>query len=180
MFKIKSKQNKKSFRKPDSESGAIMLEVIAVLSLMALMGAALFRQIYLRNQELSNVQMASEIRVVKEAFAAWIQAHPELKSNNNYRERWYRVTNDMDALTEIATYLPLAYDELLCTYTTNAADEEVCNVSINYALFGRCDPLGPNDGYTRCVGLVVPYANTLPEDADWNFRRAAHVAFDYL
>ena len=177
MFKIKSKQNKKSFRKPDSESGAIMLEVIAVLSLMALMGAALFRQIYLRNQELSNVQMASEIRVVKEAFAAWIQAHPELKSNPAYNDGiWYRVSNDMNALTEIASYLPLAYDELLCTYTTNAAGEEVCNESINYALFGRCDPLGPEDGYTRCVGLVVPYADVLPEDADWNFRRAAHVA----
>ena len=61
--------------KKHSERGAIMLEVIAVLSLMGLMGAMLFRQIYKRNQELQNIQMASEIRVVKEAFSAYIQAN---------------------------------------------------------------------------------------------------------
>ena len=35
----------------DNERGSIMLEVIAVLALMGVMGAMLFRQISQRNQE---------------------------------------------------------------------------------------------------------------------------------
>ncbi len=58
-----------------AQSGSIMLEVVAVLALMGVMGAMLFRQIYQRNQELHNIQMASEIRTVKEAFSAYIQAN---------------------------------------------------------------------------------------------------------
>ena len=58
-----------------SESGSIMLEVVAVLALMGVMGAMLFRQVYQRNQELHNIQMASEIRTVKEAFSAYIHSN---------------------------------------------------------------------------------------------------------
>ena len=58
-----------------AQNGSVMLEVIAVLALMGVMGAMLFRQIYQRNQELHNIQMASEIRTVKEAFSAYIQSH---------------------------------------------------------------------------------------------------------
>ena len=36
-----------------------MLEVVAVLALMGVMGSMLFRQIYQRNQELHNIQMAT-------------------------------------------------------------------------------------------------------------------------
>ena len=36
------------------ERGSVMLEVIAVLALMGVMGAMLYRQIYQRNQELSS------------------------------------------------------------------------------------------------------------------------------
>ena len=73
-----SRKEGKTLMSKKLEQGAIMLEVVAVLALMGLMGAIMFRQIYLRNQELHNIQMASEIRMVKEGFSAYIQANVEV------------------------------------------------------------------------------------------------------
>lgn len=58
-----------------NERGSIMVEVIAVLALMGIMGTLLFRQVARRNEELDNVNLASEIRMVKEATTAYIQAY---------------------------------------------------------------------------------------------------------
>lgn len=58
-----------------NERGSIMVEVIAVLALMGVMGTLLFRQVARRNEELDNVNLASEIRMVKEATTAYIQAY---------------------------------------------------------------------------------------------------------
>ena len=57
-----------------NERGAIMVEVISVLALLGTMGTVLFRQILQRNEELENVNMASEMRIMKEALTAYIQA----------------------------------------------------------------------------------------------------------
>lgn len=58
-----------------NERGSIMVEVIAVLALMGVMGTLIFRQVARRNEELDNVNLASEIRMVKEATTAYIQAY---------------------------------------------------------------------------------------------------------
>lgn len=154
------------------ESGAIMLEAIAVLSLMALMGSMLFRQIYLRNQELSNIQMASELRIVKEAFGSWIQANPQEIQGCEDGVTWcksavgaYDPEDVSDLRFLVGNYLPAAYDDK--------------GIIGEYNLFLRCERLGAvggnaGSGYRRCHGLVVPQAASLPED--WNFKRAARVA----
>lgn len=149
-----------------SQQGSIMLEVIAVLALMGVMGAMLFRQIYQRNQELHNIQMASEIRTVKEAFSAYIQA--------------FRA----DLLQKCGTppvgnllYCPIDSD----TISSNLED---------YLPDGWFKDAEPSDFYTFSLwsykqadasqkqvvyGLIVPTEFTLPQTG-WNFKRAARVA----
>lgn len=152
-------KNRKELSKiKKQESGAIMLEVIAVLSLMGLMGTMLFRQIYLRNQELSNIQMASEIRMVKEAFAAWIQANPQEFAScpTNGRCSALDLNDDSSALRDaINDYLPANYSGLID----------------DFLLYIQCNQVG---GSKRCYGIVIPEEDSLPDD--WNFKRAARVA----
>ena len=57
------------------EKGALLVEVIAVLGLIALMTPILFEQIQKRNEEIINTQVASEMRALKEALSNHIQAN---------------------------------------------------------------------------------------------------------
>ena len=163
-----------------SESGAIMLEVVAVLSLMGLMGAMLFRQMYVRNQELHNIQMASEIRVVKDAFAAWIQAESTRLGvicpvgDGIDCARACDVSDDL--IREIKDFLPEGYfsDETGARRVEDVLKENYKLKLIGYRR-GRTAP-----GILTYYGVVIPDPNnTLPtasEDGTWNFRRAARVA----
>ena len=58
-----------------NERGSLMVEVLAVVALLGLVGTVLYRQIDNRNKELDNINMASEARMVKEAVKAYIQAN---------------------------------------------------------------------------------------------------------
>lgn len=154
------------------EAGSIMLEVVAVLALMGVMGAMLFRQIYQRNQELHNIQMASEIRTVKEAFSAYIQANRTslladcpIPGTTDGCDR-----NDVCACTDVidenfyadvAEYLPDGWftgDTLPDAYTLSLWTY-----------------LQEDIGKRVIYGVVVPTEGTLPSSG-WNFRRAARVA----
>ena len=151
-------------RKNRKESASIMLEVVAVLALMGVMGSMLFRQIYQRNQELHNIQMASEIRTVKEAFSAYIQANRPiileeckvLNANGSCQKASNSIANG------VVEYLPegwfdggdldAAYRFTLWTYI----QQDVSARQIVY-------------------GVVAPKDDTLPSTG-WNFKRAARVA----
>ncbi len=151
-------------RKNRKEAGSIMLEVVAVLALMGVMGSMLFRQIYQRNQELHNIQMASEIRTVKEAFSAYIQANRPiileeckvLNANGSCQKASDIIANG------VVEYLPegwfdggdldAAYRFTLWTYI----QQDVSARQIVY-------------------GVVAPKDGTLPSTG-WNFKRAARVA----
>ena len=174
---MKLKKNEK--RK--SESGAIMLEVVAVLSLMGLMGTVLYRQIYQRNQELHNIQMASEIRIVKEAFSAWIHANtaplydmcrmsePAIKADPGLVN-----TCDSVPLKEIEIYLPDGY------FFGGGAGAASLGDNYDFHLFGYWRGTG-GAAIPTYYGVVVPKADTMLPDGGgnedtWNFRRAARVA----
>ena len=58
-----------------TQKGSLMIEVIAVLGLLALITPLLFQQIARRNEEIINTQIATEVRAVKDAVAAYIQAN---------------------------------------------------------------------------------------------------------
>ena len=57
------------------EKGALLVEVIAVLGLIALMTPILFEQIQKRNEEIIDTQVAAEMRAVKDALSSFIQAN---------------------------------------------------------------------------------------------------------
>ena len=147
-----------------NESGAIMLEVVAVLSLMGLMGTMLFRQIYLRNQELHNIQMASEIRLVKEAFAAWIQASDaavrrlcRLPENTN--EVHVCDLTDDTALKQIANFLPEGY---LSESSEDSLDQEM-SASYDFFLTAYYRGVGTGSEMPTYYGVVVPKIDILPD-----------------
>jgi len=168
-----------------NESGTIMLEIIAVLALMGVMGAMLFRQINHRNQELHNIQMASEIRVIKEAFSSWIQANlavlrrdcplQDLSSDyvqecESYNQREIETENRDDTASAMAInmqpYIPSGYID-------------VAQQDYLYRLFAyvRGEGAWATPVY---YGLVIPKKNVLPDEGQertsWNFKRAARVA----
>ena len=146
-----------------SETGAIMLEVVAVLALMGVMGATLFRQIYQRNQELHNIQMASEIRTVKEAFAAYIQANRAtvIEACDDPGNGVEECTPD-NMVNGIKEYLPDGW------FSEGSVDDAYSFTIWNYY---------QKDASNRRIvyGVVVPKKETLPTSG-WNFKRAARVA----
>lgn len=151
-----------------SQTGSIMLEVVAVLALMGVMGSMLFRQIYQRNQELHNIQMASEIRTVKEAFSAYIQANRAALLSGCMTPTCDAHGCDVQQCTNfsygaVAGYLPDGW------FSSAEALSDAYHLTLwNYL---------QDDGSNRRViyGIVVPRAGTLPSTG-WNFRRAARVA----
>jgi len=166
-----------------SESGAVMLEVVAVVALMGMMGAALFRQMYLRNQELSNIQMASEIRAVKDAVAAWLSFSTGSAKPNG------KVTDD-ESICKIYSFLPESYRKGIslgmgeeapdCLTSSGSLASTLPSFSYDdadYLIYIRSITLGGTDlnySSNRTYALVVPTEQILPDD--WNFRRAARVA----
>ena len=164
-----------------SERGAIMLEVIAVLSLMGLMGAMLFRQIYKRNQELQNIQMASEIRIIKEAFSAYIQANGAeiLCPNMTVGVPTECTVASGNLPTAVKEYLPAGFLPQAQGFGGN-----MLNAMYDLRLLGYLR--GPNNvagqGIRTFVGVVTPKRDALPEGAcendnsAWNTRRAARIA----
>lgn len=55
-----------------SESGSIMLEIMAVLAILAVITPVLYKQALLRNIEISNVNIAAEMRLVKDQLQEYI------------------------------------------------------------------------------------------------------------
>ena len=146
-----------------AQSGSVMLEVIAVLALMGVMGAMLFRQIYQRNQELHNIQMASEIRTVKEAFSAYIQSHrTELFSACTPGPLCNKTSDDIGKA--ISEFLPAGWF---------ASDAEGVEEYYTFTMWSYTQ-----DDITNkrvIYGLIAPKETTLPQSG-WNFKRAARVA----
>lgn len=61
--------------KNKNESGSIMLEVIALLTIIAIITPLIVRQQIQRNIEISNINIADEMRMVKDSVAAYLEAN---------------------------------------------------------------------------------------------------------
>ncbi len=169
-----------------SESGAIMLEVIAVLSLIGMVGSMLYRQINQRNQELHNIQMASEIRVVKEAFSGWLQVNASAINCAGITSD--AVTPCQNAAGEVivggvSTPLSAGVKEFLPDgyfYDEGAPAGDYLNDNYDFKLFGYRQGAAGSES-TTYYGVVVPKPALLPDggnvdNKEWTFRRAARVA----
>lgn len=169
------------FQSKKQECGAIMLEVIAVLALMGVMGAMLFRQIYLRNQELHNVQMASEMRTVKEAFSAALQARAQEALNacygvihsftqNDVKNGVVKECTSFDAVPYVKEYLPDGW------FPDDDPDHNPGGGLRTYYTFHTfVYKQADSSQKVKIYGLVIPKENTLPATG-WNFKRAARVS----
>ncbi len=60
-----------------NEQGSVLVEVIAVIALLGVMGPLLFRQVMTRNEEVENINVASEMRTLKEGLSAFILSEKE-------------------------------------------------------------------------------------------------------
>ncbi len=131
-----------------SEKGAIIVEIIAVIALLGVMGPLLFKQVLTRNEEVENINMASEIRVMKEALSAYILTNKQIILNES---------SGCQPNVELLEYLPVGMDVVINDYVN-----VVCT-------FGS-DSAAPN----FVQGFVIPTAAVLPED--FGLKRAARVA----
>lgn len=94
------------------EKGAIIVEIIAVIALLGVMGPLLFKQVSDRNEEIENINVASQMRVLKEAFSSYIISyHSEIESSCNETDGTCTMVMD-----KLAKFLPLGYDDFADKY----------------------------------------------------------------
>ncbi len=154
-----------------NERGSVMMEIIAVLALLGIMGPLLLKQVANRNEELDNVNMASEMRTIKEAFASYIAADTaklnevcQLNSNGAVSECAHFTSNYSTYMDNICYFLPDGF----CGETDGG--------TLDYytlRLYGYIqDPdISPKPVF---YGLIIPRDEILP--SNMNLKRASRVA----
>lgn len=155
-------QNKKN------ELGSIMVEVIAVLGLLGVMGTLLFRQVQQRQDELTNVNIATEARLVKDATMAYIQAdRAQLETYFCAGATTEPVTRKVreEERNGIHNMFPEQY--------RSTVNEQ--NIIDDYEIYLSCYIVDPNLAPRPALYATLIYnPNTFP--LRWNLRRAARVA----
>ena len=90
------------------EKGSVLIEVIAVVALLGVMGPLLFKQVADRNEEVENINIASEMRIMKEAFSSYLMSyHSEITCTEKV------CTPDLNT---IASYLPSGFEGTMNGY----------------------------------------------------------------
>ena len=145
-----------------SESGSIMLEIMAVLAILAIITPVLYKQALLRNIEISNVNIAAEMRLVKDQLQEYIA---------NACPSEYQVCTL--SVSDSKTYAPDGmetvidfYHILFCEYEygTNSDGTVNCSESINSSI---------DDAPKRRYALII---DDNPPEMKWNLGRARRVA----
>lgn len=156
-------------KKKLAERGALMVEMVAVIAVLGVMGTVLFRQMNQRNQELDNINMASEIRTVKEATMAYIQANrPSLEANCVLNGDYGYMTLDKE---EIDYFMP-------DNWASNRDDDgewEEDGIINEYDIYLTCYEIDSELAPRKALyATIIPYDGALPEG--FTLRRASRVA----
>ncbi len=151
-----------------AERGALMVEMVAVIALLGVMGTVLFRQINQRNQELDHINMASEIRTVKEATQAYIQA------NRSYLEANCVLDGDYGYVTldnaEIDYFMP---DNWASNHDEEGSLED--GLVYEYGIYLTCYEIDSELAPRKALyATIMPHDWALPEG--FTLRRASRVA----
>lgn len=133
-----------------NEKGAIIIEVIAVIALLGVLGPLLFRQVLSRNEEVDNINLASEIRSVKEAFSAYILTNKQ----SLYNTAGCSVISD-DVLVD---YMPYGMSDVAGDYRL-----VLCGIAPETTA-----------APTFLQGFIVPQNGVFPEDM--NLKQTARIA----
>lgn len=148
------------------ERGAIMLEVLAVLALIGVMGPMLYKQVLSRNQEISNVNIAAEMRAIKEAMSAAIAADSAVlaelcKTSSSADSLTACNTGDATFQTAVEEFLPIGMDGILDA-----------DYGYTIKLYGQNATLQNGEDYPILVGVVAGADLA----GDWNWKRTARIA----
>lgn len=148
------------------EHGAIMLEVLAVLALIGVMGPMLYKQVLSRNQEISNVNIAAEMRAIKEAMSAAIAADSAVlaelcKTSSSADSLTACNTGDATFQTAVEEFLPIGMDGILDA-----------DYGYTIKLYGQNAILQNGEDYPILVGVVAGADLA----GDWNMKRTARIA----
>lgn len=153
-----------------TERGAIMVEILAVLALIGVMGPVLFRQVLTRNQEISNVNMASEMRTIKEAMSAMISADGAVLGAKcdpqSSSAALCSTPTDSELVSSLESFLPAGIVEM------GIIDDYNIYLYGYQADFGVT---GQPDIRKMVYGVILPKEDALPTSG-WNFKRASRVA----
>ena len=143
------------FNQRKQEKGSILMEVIAVIAVLGVMGPLLFKQVSDRNEEIENINIASEIRTIKEAFSAYIMSYKAeiLKKCANAEDCSIFVLKD-----DVERFLPRGFDVTL---------------ESDYDLKLLRDNL--DDGTTQLQGFVLPKLENMGLE-NITVRQAARIA----
>ena len=68
------------------QKGSLMIEMVAVIGLISLITPILFHQINTRNEEIINTQIATEMRMLKDAASSFIQANEDWLAKYSYAD----------------------------------------------------------------------------------------------
>ncbi|MBE6449412.1 MAG: type II secretion system protein [Alphaproteobacteria bacterium] len=90
------------------QTGSLMIEMVAVIGLIALITPILFQQIRRRNEDIIDTQIATEIRAVKDGLAAYIQANElilskELGLYDDENENYQSITQEKQECYDFST-----------------------------------------------------------------------------
>lgn len=107
----------------ENESGSMMLEIIAVLAILAIMTPIVYQQSLKRSREVSNVNMADEMRSVKNAVKTYLDATKNTISSaciTNSESADVFTCTDKVTVTDIYNFLPDGSN--ICINNTECSD----------------------------------------------------------
>lgn len=143
----------KKLNERKNETGSILVEVIAVIALLGVMGPLLFRQVSTRNEEVENINIASEIRTLKEGFSAYILSEKArlLRETQGFVNSECREISSDEKNRIADTYLPFG------------------NEAIDGYRFWLC-----KTGDNFLQGFIIPEISSMPESV--GLKRSARIA----
>ena len=131
------------------EKGSVLIEVIAVVALLGVMGPLLFKQVADRNEEVENINIASEMRIIKEAFSSYIMNyHSDISCSSGVCT---------PNISIIKSYLPMGFEDTIDGYSFKILQNEA------------------KQGSSTLQGFIIPNLNTLGLES-LGLKRVARIA----
>ena len=133
----------------NQEKGSVLIEVIAVVALLGVMGPLLFKQVADRNEEVENINIASEMRIIKEAFSSYIMNyHSDISCSSGVCT---------PNISIIKSYLPMGFEDTIDGYSFKILQNEA------------------KQGSSTLQGFIIPNLNTLGLES-LGLKRVARIA----
>ena len=160
-------------RKNNTQKGSLMIEMVAVIGLIALITPILFHQINRRNEEIINTQIATEMRAIRDAMTAYIQANEQTLAADvgiydTSTQQYQNVSKDegdcvgmvASDLTKLATYFQgnadilNEYDLLFCYHTVPVNEAEGTYRPVMYGVAVQLDGMGTIRRASKIASLI--------------------------